>query len=121
MVDTDGTETTGSERSSGDDRATRVVVSYPEDLSSWGQFQLEKSSYRAFLTKVYDEAHEGDRWEEFVDVGCCGSSLDVTLRVERVEGGPRLDEETDLEYVARGPDGVEGSWRVQSEGGPSRA
>lgn len=103
------------------ERATRVVVSYPEDLSEWGRSQLERSSFRAFLRKTRDEARVGDIWEEFVDVGCCGSTLDVPLRVERLEGGDRIGEETELEYEAREACGVEGSWRVQSEGGPKRA
>lgn len=38
------------------ERATRVVVSYPEDLSEWGRSQLEQSSFRAFLRKTRDEA-----------------------------------------------------------------
>ena len=103
------------------DFANRVVVSYPEDLSEWGRSQLEKPSYRAFLCKAYDRASEGDVWEEFVDVGCCGSSLDVPLRVERVDGGPRLEKDTEIEYTVREACGIEGSWQVQSEGGPSRA
>ncbi|MFP8953815.1 hypothetical protein ACLI4Z_12740 [Natrialbaceae archaeon A-arb3/5] len=101
--------------------ASRVIVSYPADLSEWGRDQLEKSSFRSFLCKTRDRAREGDRWEEFVDIGCCGSTLDVPLRVERVEGGPRVDTETTIEYEEREACGLEGSWRVQSEGGPSRS
>ena len=109
-----------SERST-DERARCVVVSYPEDLSNWGRFQVEKPSFRAFLRKTRGEAREGDRWEEFVGVGCCGNTLDVPLQVERVEGGTRIDEDTEIEYEVREACGIEGSWRVQSAGGPNRA
>ncbi|MFC4247346.1 hypothetical protein ACFOZ7_10095 [Natribaculum luteum] len=108
------------ERTAGD-VATRVVLSYPEDLSRWGRFQVEKPSFQAFLRKTRDEAREGDVWEEFVGVGCCGNTLDVPLRVERVEGGPRVGGETAIEYDVREACDLQGSWRVQSEGGPSRA
>ena len=101
--------------------ATRVVVSYPDDLSDWGRSQLEQSSFRAFLRKTRDTARAGDIWEEFVDVGCCGSTLDVPLRVERLDGGDRIGEETEIEYEIREACGIDGSWRVQSEGGPKRA
>ncbi|AFZ72248.1 hypothetical protein [Natronobacterium gregoryi] len=104
-----------------DERAGRVVVSYPADLSKWGRFQVEKPSFRAFLCKTREEAVEGDRWEEFVGVGCCGNTLDVPLRVERVEGGPRIAEDTEIAYEVRDACGLEGSWRVQSQGGPGRA
>jgi len=70
--------------------ADTVVVSYPADLSEWGRFQVEKPSFRAFLRRTRDEAAEGDAWEEFVGVGCCGDTLDVPLRVESVEGGDRV-------------------------------
>ncbi len=101
--------------------ATRVVVSYPEDLSDWGRFQVEKPSFRAFLRKTRETAREGDTWEEFVGVGCCGNTLDVPLRVERTDGGDRIDEETEIEYEVREACGIEGSWRVQSKEGPPRA
>jgi len=31
--------------------ATYVTVSYPEDLSEWGRFQVEKPSFRTYLRK----------------------------------------------------------------------
>ena len=101
--------------------ADRVVVSYPADLSEWGRFQVEKPSFRAFLRKTRDEAREGDVWEEFVGVGCCGNTLDVPLRVDRVDGGARVGDETAIAYTVREACGLEGSWRVQSADGPSRS
>ncbi|WP_306056360.1 hypothetical protein [Natronococcus wangiae] len=100
--------------------AERVVVSYPSDLSDWGRFQVEKPSFRAFLRKTRDTVEEGDVWEEFVGVGCCGNTLDVPLRVEAVEGGPRIVDDTDIEYEVREACGIQGSWRVQSKGGPNQ-
>ncbi|WP_290812037.1 hypothetical protein [Halovivax sp.] len=105
-----------------DDRAAeRVLVSYPADLSSWGRFQVEKPSFRAFLRKTRETAREGDAWEEFVGVGCCGNTLDVPLRVERVEGGRRIDDDTEIDYEVREACGIQGSWRVQSADGPSHS
>ncbi|NKE36329.1 hypothetical protein GWG54_10960 [Natronococcus sp. JC468] len=101
--------------------AERIVVSYPADLSEWGRFQVEKPSFRAFLRKTRDTATAGDVWEEFVGVGCCGNSLDVPLRVEAVEGGSRVVDDTEIVYDVREACGIQGSWRVQSKGGPNRA
>jgi len=99
--------------------ASRIVVSYPADLSAWGRDRVDCSEFRAYLRKTKDAASEGTVWEEFVGVGCCGNSLDVPLRVERVEGGDRLGPETAVEFDVREACGLEGSWRVQSAGGPS--
>ncbi|MCL7419182.1 MAG: hypothetical protein M8354_15300, partial [Halalkalicoccus sp.] len=60
-----------------------------------------------------------DEWEEFVGVGCCGNTLDVPLRIERVEGGTEVTRETAIEYVVREACGIQGGWRVQSAGGPT--
>jgi hypothetical protein len=100
------------------DAATRLVVSYPADLSDWGRMQVEKQSFRAFIRKTRDRADPGEVWEEFVGVGCCGDTLDVPLRVERVEGGPRLDGDTTVEFEVREACGVDGGWLVQSEAAP---
>jgi hypothetical protein len=99
--------------------AARIVVSYPEDLSDWGRFQVEKRSFRAYLTKTLGEVREGDEREEFVGVGCCGNTLDVPLRIESIEGGPEVVRETEIEYTVREACGLAGGWRVQSAGGPT--
>ena len=103
----------------GANTATRVVLSYPADLSDWGREQVDTPHFRAYLGKTLGEVEEGDVREEFVDVGCCGSSLDVPLRVEEVQGGSRVGPDTTLEYAVREACGVQGGWRVQSAGGPT--
>jgi hypothetical protein len=98
-------------------RATHVTISYPTDLSDWGRFQVEKPSFRAYLRRTLGDVAVGDVCEEFVGVGCCGNTLDLPLRIEAVEGGLHVDEDTKIEYTVREACGVEGSWRVQSAAG----
>ncbi|PAU82734.1 hypothetical protein CK500_14155 [Halorubrum salipaludis] len=104
--------------------ATRVVLSYPEGLSDWGRDQIETDRYRGYFARVLDRVAVGDAREEFVDVGCCGDSLDVPFRVERVEvdGDPvdaaTVTDATTVAYETR-PGEVDGGWRVQSAAGPS--
>jgi hypothetical protein len=103
----------------GEGVAERVVVSYPADLSDWGRMQVDTDRFRAYLRRVHDRASEGEAWAEFVGVGCCGDSLDVPMRVERVEGGPRIVGDTAVEFTERAACGLAGGWRVQSEAGPT--
>jgi len=98
--------------------ASRVVLSYPADLSKWGRDTVEGSPFTAYLRKVHDDLQEGAVFEEFVGVGCCGNTLDVPLRVEAVEGGDRLGPETTIEYTVREACDIDGGWRVQSADGP---
>lgn len=106
--------------------ATRVVLSYPEGLSDWGRDQVETDRYRGYFARVMDRAAVGDVREEFVDVGCCGDSLDVPFRVERLEvdGAPVdvavVTGDTTVDYDTRSGD-VEGGWRVQSAAGQTAA
>lgn len=97
-----------------DEVAARVVVSYPADLSEWGRWQLDEHSFKSYLRRVYDTVTPGDEWEVFLDVGCCGSTLDVPLRVEDVADGDRMGEDTDVAYEEREACGLEGGWAVQS-------
>jgi len=99
--------------------ATRVVLSYPSDLSTWGRDKLDGSPFRAYLTKTLGRVEEGQVTEQFTGVGCCGDTLDVPLRIESVEGGDVVDESTTIEYAVREACGIEGGWRVQSAGGPT--
>jgi len=115
---TDGTTTEHAGSGGGPGAVERVVVSYPADLSGWGRRQVEADRFRAYLRRVHDTAAVGDEWPEFVGVGCCGDSLDVPLRVERVDGGRRLTGDTAVEFVVREACGLDGGWEVQSAAGP---
>jgi hypothetical protein len=100
--------------------ADSVGVSYPEDLSDWGRFQVEKDSFVAYLRKTKTgRVRQGDVWEEFVGVGCCGNTLDVPLRVERIDGGETLGPDTEVEFEIREACGIQGGWQVQSRSGPN--
>lgn len=99
--------------------ATRVVISYPADLSTWGRSMIAEKSFRAWLRRTLGVVEAGHAWEEFVGVGCCGSALDVPLVVESLEGGGRVGPDTEIEYVEREACGVRGGWQVQSAAGPN--
>jgi hypothetical protein len=99
--------------------AETVVVSFPADLSKWGRDQIATRHFEAFLRKTKGAVAPGDVWEEFLDVGCCGNTLDVPLQVESVEGGDRMGEGTEIEYVEREACGIKGGWQVQSADGPN--
>lgn len=97
--------------------ARKVVLSYPADLSDWGRWQLDERSMKAYLRR-HETATEGEVWELFLDVGCCGNTYDVPLRVERVEGGGRMTDSTEIVYEEREACGIGGGWEVQSAAGP---
>lgn len=94
--------------------ASRVVLSYPEELSEWGRDQVHADRYVGYLRKKLDEPRVGDEFEEFVDVGCCGDAMDVPFRVEAVEGGDAVGSETEIEFATREA-AMEGGWLVQSQ------
>ncbi|MFB6235561.1 MAG: hypothetical protein ABEH81_14125 [Halopenitus sp.] len=109
-------------------RATRVVLSVPDDVSDWARDQFETDRFRGYFRRVLDDVAVGDVTEEFVDVGCCGDSLDIPFRVERIETADgqvaeaSVGDETDIEYATResnADDEVAGGWRVQSQAGPT--
>jgi len=104
--------------------ASRVVLSYPAGLSTWGRDQIETDRYRGYFRRILGEVAVGDEYEEFVDVGCCGDSLDIPFRIERIEDGDGrpidlaiVDADTAIAYTARDGD-VAGGWLVQSAAGP---
>ena len=101
------------------DHATRIVVSHPDELSDWGRRQLYADRFVNYLRRVHDAVATGDEWAEFLDVGCCGNTLDVTLRIERVDGPGRVGPDTELEFVER-EETMAGGWEVQSAAGPAR-
>lgn len=94
--------------------ATRVVLSYPEELSEWGRNQVHADRYVNYLRKKLDAPAVGDEFEEFVDVGCCGDSMDIPFRVEAVEGGETVGDGTNVEFTTREAT-MEGGWLVQSQ------
>ena len=98
--------------------ATRVVLSYPEQLSKWGRDQVESDRYVGYLRKVVDDLTVGREFEEFADVGCCGDSLDIRFRIEAVDGGDAMGPDTEIAFTTRDAD-HEGGWRVQSAAGPN--
>jgi hypothetical protein len=113
-------ETTPREAVGADgETATTVTISYPADLSDWSRDQLDGRVFRAYLRRKLDRPAVGDEWEEFVDVGCCGSANHVGLRIEAVEGGDCVGEETRIAYTTRDACHVGGGWEVQSEAGPA--
>ncbi|MFC4408232.1 hypothetical protein [Haloarchaeobius iranensis] len=99
--------------------ATRVVLSYPTNLSDWSRRQVDTDHYHAWLRRTHDAVEVGDVWKEFVDVGCCGSTYDVPLRVEAVEGGSTMGPDTEIEYTVRESCELGGGWEVQSAAGPA--
>lgn len=98
--------------------ASTVVLSYPADLSEWGRWQLDERSFQAYLRRTHETVHRGETWEVFLDVGCCGDTYDVPLRVETVEDGRLVTDSTTIEYEERAACGLEGGWNVQSAGAP---
>lgn len=97
--------------------ATAVTLSYPDDLGEWSRDQLDADRFRGYLRRTLGAVAVGDVTEVFVDVGCCGNSPDIPLRVEAVEGGERVGTETRIDFVAREAS-VEHGWEVQSAAGP---
>lgn len=99
--------------------ASRILISYPEDLSGWGRLQLDTPWFKAYLRKTLDTPEPGATREEFLDVGCCGNTLTVPLRIEQVDNGTTIDDNTRIEFTNREACGIQGGWRVQSAAGPT--
>lgn len=98
-----------------EDAAERIVLSVPADVGRHGRDRLGQDYYKKWLRKTHESAAVGDEWDEFTDVGCCGSQMDLPLRVEDVEGGSRIDSETTIEYTEREACGVNQGWSVQHD------
>lgn len=63
---------------------------------------VDSERYRAYLRRAHaGPVTVGEEWAEFVSRGC-GSTRDVTLRVESVETGEEIGEETEFAFVSRG-------------------
>jgi hypothetical protein len=79
--------------------ADRVTLSYPKDEQT--RDELESDTYRSYLRRARDgPVSAGDEWEEFVSRGC-GSTRDVVLHVETVDGGSVVGDATEFEFVPR--------------------
>ena len=100
------------------DRTARLAtLSYPDDLGEWSREQVHADRYRNYLRRAFAGESVGHERREFVDVGCCGNSPRFAVRVESLEGGDRVGEDTEIELVERRED-VESGWAVQSEAAP---
>ncbi|ESP87371.1 hypothetical protein [Candidatus Halobonum tyrrellensis] len=111
-------ETNEADDAAGEGRtADRATLSYPDALGGWSREQVLADRYRTYLGRAFAGAGVGHERDEFVDVGCCGNSPRFTVRVESLEGGDRVGEDTELELVERRED-VESGWAVQSEAAP---
>ena len=93
--------------------ATRVELSFPADIGTHGRKRIGSDYYRKYLKKVHGSAADGDEWDEFTDVGCCGSEMDVPLVVEAVKGGSQITQDTEFEYTEREACSVNPGWSVQ--------
>ncbi len=90
----------GQERSRAGN-ADRITVTYPATAGDHVGSNLQTDSYRGYLrTTKAGTAAVGDEWEEFVSGGC-GSTTDVVLRVEAIEGGDRIGEKTEVAFEPR--------------------
>ncbi|WP_436925843.1 hypothetical protein [Halosimplex amylolyticum] len=91
--------------------AERVVLRYAPVTDRVAD-ELSKSRYSAYLRSAEaGPVAAGDAWEHFVSRGC-GTTRDVTLTVETVDGGERIGEGTEFTFVpaeeASGRDGGAG-------------
>lgn len=88
--------------------AERIVLSFAPDEDPWSSVdtdwildELRSDSYQQYLRRVHDgPVSVGEEWAEFVSCGCA-TPQDVVLRVERVEGGTELGQETALAVSPR--------------------
>ncbi|WP_423999551.1 hypothetical protein ACOZ4I_11255 [Haloarcula salina] len=69
--------------------------------TEWLLGELRKDTYETYLKRAHDgRVAVGEEWDEFVNCGCA-TPQDVLLRVERVEGGDAIGEETTLTIEVR--------------------
>lgn len=95
--------------------ATRLVLSYPADLSKHGQNRIQQPHFRRYLRHSHATASVGDQWEEFTDIGCCGNQQSVPLQVETIEGGAKIGDDTTIEFIEREACGLDNGWAVQGD------
>lgn len=95
-----------------------LTLSHPAELSKWGRYRISTDAFLAYLRKTIDDPEGGDVYEEFVGVGCCGSALDVPLRIESISNPGIVTDETTIEYTERDDCEIAGGWSVQSRSAP---
>lgn len=62
--------------------------------------RIQERPFLSYLRRVHGgEVSVGDEWTEFVNCGC-GTTTDVVVRVEAVEGGQVFGEETEIDLRA---------------------
>jgi hypothetical protein len=83
-----------------EETAARVRLSFePTDESAAAA--LDTDRYRSFLRRSHaGPISVGEEWAEFVSRGC-GSTRDVTLRVESVDGGGEVGDGTVFAFEPR--------------------
>jgi hypothetical protein len=105
---------TATDPSPVEDQADRVLVSFrsaetvPDDTDDWWvaddewlQENMTERTYRQYLRRAHSgRVAVGAEWDEFVNCGCA-SPVDVTLRVEQIEGGTAIGPGTTIDVVAR--------------------
>lgn len=97
---------------------TRVILSHSEELSNWGRFQIDQKHFRAWLVRSHESFTEGERFEEFVDTGCCGGAHYIEFVVASVEGSGPVTRETEIEYTEHPGCDLDGGWGTQHEARP---
>ncbi|WP_226011066.1 hypothetical protein [Halomicrobium salinisoli] len=93
--------------------AERVVLSHPSNLGKHGRDRIRQDYYRQWLRRSRETAAPGDEWDEFTDIGCCGSQMRIPFRVEAVDGGDRVTEDTEIEITEREACDLGHGWAVQ--------
>jgi len=85
------------------DTADRIRLSYhpvdadPDDEDDFLAESLREETFVTYLRRAHDgPVAVGEEWDEFVNCGC-GTTEDVVLRVETVEGGSAIGESTEIE------------------------
>lgn len=77
--------------------ATTVVLSYRPSTER-ARSELDADSYRSYLRRARNgPVSPGDEWDEFVSTGC-GTTEEVVLRVEAIEGGSEIGEDTTFTF-----------------------
>ncbi|WP_123536562.1 hypothetical protein [Halosimplex salinum] len=87
--------------------AERVVLRYAPATDRVTE-ELATSRYSAYLRRAEDgPVAAGDAWDHFVSCGC-GTTKDVTLTVDAVEGGDHVGADTEFTFVpAEGGDATD--------------